>query len=125
MSTTSTENYLFDGEYVEVVDDQGNDLPPVPKHWGKEQLAPGASFKKKSAKKSAASSGDAGGSGSGKSGSGSGGGKPDGEPAKNAATEAWVEYAKTKGATEDNLKDADGEPLTRAALVEKYGSSDS
>jgi len=49
--------------------------------------------------------------------------KPEDEPAANATTEAWAEYARTKmGASPDDLLDADGQPLGRNALREKYGT---
>jgi hypothetical protein len=109
-------------DFVAVVDAEGNDLGyEVPKHWGADQLAAGASFVKGKAAKKAASP-DGGGSGSGSGGSGSGA-DPDAEPAKNASTEAWVEYAtRVKGAGEDDLKGDDGEPLKREQLIEKYGT---
>jgi hypothetical protein len=107
---------LTEKDFVEVVDADGKDLPPVPKHWDEDQLAPGASKKSKPAKKAASSSG---------SGSGSGGGKGSGtgtEPAGNASTEAWVDFAKSKGATDADLTGADGEPLGREELKAKYGT---
>ena len=107
---------LTEKDFVEVVDADGNPLPSVPKHWGEDQLAPGAKTKSKPAKKAASSSG----SGS-KSGSGDGE-KADDEPAGNASTEAWVKFAKSKGATDDDLKDAAGEPLGREELKAKYGT---
>lgn len=48
--------------------------------------------------------------------------KPEDEPARNASTEDWVEYAKKRGATDEDLVDDQGEPLKRKALVEKYGT---
>lgn len=44
------------------------------------------------------------------------------EPAGNASTEAWVEFAKSKGAAEADLVDAEGNPLGQRALREKYGT---
>ena len=49
--------------------------------------------------------------------------KPDnGAPAGNASREAWADYARTKGATEDELQPVDDGGLTRDALKDKYGS---
>lgn len=48
--------------------------------------------------------------------------KPEDEPAGNASTEAWVEYAKKRGALDADLVDDKGEPLTRSALIDKYGT---
>jgi hypothetical protein len=48
--------------------------------------------------------------------------KPAEEPAGNAATEEWVAYAKTKGATDEDLKDEKGDPLGQKALREKFGA---
>lgn len=48
--------------------------------------------------------------------------KPEDEPAGNATTEVWVAYAKSKGASDEDLNDVDGEPLGRDALREKYGT---
>jgi hypothetical protein len=78
---------LTEKDFVEVVDDEGNELPPVPKHWGEEQLPAGASFvkgksgsssstgstakkaaAKKTAAKKAASSSDASGDSAGDAG---------------------------------------------------------
>ena len=44
------------------------------------------------------------------------------EPAGNASTEAWLEYARSKGASEEDLVDEDGKPLTRDALRDKFGT---
>lgn len=44
-------------------------------------------------------------------------------PAKNASTEDWVAYAKSKGATDEDLKDSDGADLKRDVLIEKYGDA--
>lgn len=47
--------------------------------------------------------------------------KPEDEPAANASTEAWVEYAKKRGANDEDLLD-DGKPLGRDALRDKFGT---
>lgn len=44
------------------------------------------------------------------------------EPAGNASTEAWVNYAKSKGATDEDLVDAEGQPLKRDELRDKFGT---
>ncbi|WKN47144.1 hypothetical protein [Nocardioides sp. Arc9.136] len=113
MADNKGTHLLTTRDFVDVVDEAGNDLGyQVPKHWGADQLAPGA--KKKSGRTSAASSS----SGSTPAAPT----KPEGEPAGNASTEDWVAYAKSKGATEDDLKDEQGEPLGQKALREKYGT---
>lgn len=48
--------------------------------------------------------------------------KPANEPARSGSTEAWVTYAKERGATDADLLDDKGEPLKRDALAEKYGT---
>lgn len=48
--------------------------------------------------------------------------KPEDEPARNATTETWADYARSKGAKDEDLVDDDGKPLGRDALVEKYGT---
>ncbi|WP_278255587.1 hypothetical protein [Nocardioides convexus] len=35
----------------------------------------------------------------------------------------WVEFAKTKGAKDEDLVDAEGKPLSRDDLRAKYGTS--
>ena len=78
---TKGRHLLTKKDFVQIVDADGNDLPPVPKHWGADQLPAGAqrkssgssssrkSAKKSTAKKTAASggqgSGDSSDSGSG------------------------------------------------------------
>lgn len=42
-------------------------------------------------------------------------------PAGNAGRDAWADYARTKGATDDELKDPADGGLSRDALREKYG----
>lgn len=103
---------LTEKDFVSVVDADGNDLPPVPKHWGEEQLPAGA--KKKSKAKSSSSS-----SSSGKASGQSG----DAEPAGNASRDDWAAYAtKVKGAKAEDLVDADGKDLGRDELREKFGT---
>lgn len=53
---TKGRHLLTEKDFVDVVDDEGNDLPPVPKHWGEDQLPAGAKVKSKgsTAKKTAA-----------------------------------------------------------------------
>lgn len=106
--------FLREKDFVEVVDAEGNDLPPVPKHWGEEQLAPGAKFKKRSSSRSSSSDG-------GKGGGGSDPASPE-EPAGNASTEVWAEFAKSKGATDADLVDGEGKPLGRDEIRAKYGT---
>lgn len=48
--------------------------------------------------------------------------KPEDEPAGNASGEAWLEYAKQRGAVDEDLVDDQGEPLGRDALREKFGT---
>jgi hypothetical protein len=45
------------------------------------------------------------------------------EPAGNASTDEWVAYAKSKGAKDEDLVDADGKPLGQRALREKFGAA--
>lgn len=42
-------------------------------------------------------------------------------PGNNASRDAWEEYARAQGAEDADLQDADGEPLTRNAIRDKYG----
>jgi hypothetical protein len=97
---------LKEKDYVDVVDAEGNPLPPVPKHWDEDQLLPGAKKVSKAKAKKAAD--------------GAGG---DGVPKGNAPTEEWVAYArKADGFTEADLLAADGETsLTRDELRAKFG----
>jgi hypothetical protein len=44
------------------------------------------------------------------------------EPAGNASVEAWTSYARSKGASDEDLLDADGKPLGRDALRDQFGS---
>jgi nucleotide-binding universal stress UspA family protein len=97
---------LSEKDFVDVVDAEGNPLPSVPKHWGEDQLPPGAKkVSKKAAKKAADKVAD------------------DGVPKGNAPTEEWIAYArKSDGFTEADLLAADGEtPLTRDELRAKFG----
>lgn len=48
--------------------------------------------------------------------------KPEDEPAGNASTDAWVEYAKKRGALDADLLDEDGKALGQKALREKFGT---
>lgn len=101
-------------DFVDVVDADGKALPPVPKHWGVDQLPAGAEKKSKSNSSSTSSSS-----------SQREPRKTGDEPPKSGAgssTEEWVAYAKEKGATDADLLDANGEPLKQAALVEKFGT---
>lgn len=111
---TNGRHLLTEKDFREVVGPDGEDLPSVPKHWGEDQLAPGATFKAKPAK-----------SGSG-SGSGSGSTPPaDGEPKGNASREDWVAYATTKGAPEEETKPVEDGGLSRNDLKAKYGTPQS
>lgn len=123
MSDNNGRLFLREKDFVEVVDADGNDLPPVPKHWGEDQLPLGAKFKKKASRSTGSSSSSTpatGDSGDGSQSSGDGG---PAEPAGSARTEAWVAFAKAKGATEEDLVDEDGNALGRDALRAKYGTS--
>lgn len=44
------------------------------------------------------------------------------EPAGNASREEWASYARSKGATDEDLLDGDGQPLGRDALRDQYQS---
>lgn len=44
------------------------------------------------------------------------------EPKGNASREDWANFAKAKGALDEDLVDEDGEELGRDALREKYGT---
>lgn len=104
---------LTEKDFVKVVDAEGKDLPPVPKHWAADQLPAGAEKKSGRASSSSAST----------SSSSTPPPDPDAEPAGNASTEAWADWAKrVKGATDDDLKDADGEPLKRDEIRAKFGT---
>lgn len=48
--------------------------------------------------------------------------KPENEPARSGSTEAWVTYAKERGAQDSDLVDDKGDPLKRDALAEKFGT---
>lgn len=108
--------FLKESDFVEVEGPDGQELPSVPKHWGKDQLAPGAKKVGRASKSS--------GSSSSTSGSSTQPTDPNAEPAGNASTEAWVKYATdVKGAKPEDLVDDKGEPLTRDALKAKYGTA--
>ena len=108
--TTKGRQFLTEKDFVDVVDAEGNDLPPVPKHWGEDQLPAGAKTKKG---KGAKSSKDGGGSTP----------DPDAEPKGNASRDDWAAYAtKVKGAKPEDLVDGDGKDLTRDELAAKFGT---
>ncbi len=44
------------------------------------------------------------------------------EPKGNASRDEWANYAKSKGASDEDLLDEDGEELGRDALRDKYGT---
>lgn len=123
MSENSTpvqgRHLLTEKDFVKVVDAEGNDLPSVPKHWGSDLLPPGAEKKGRSTSSSSSSSS-----------SGSGGQAPTSrasgqEPPRAGAgsgTDEWVAFAKEKGATDADLLDGDGKPVTRDVLIDKYGA---
>lgn len=94
-------------DMVEVVDEQGNDLPSVPKAWLNTDLLP-AGVKKKS--KSSGSSSDS--APQRQAGE---------EPSGNASRKEWAAYATEKGAQPEDLV-VDGKELTRDELREKYGT---
>lgn len=98
---------LEESDFVDVVDADGNDLPPVPKHWGKEELPAGAKKKSSKAKKAASPSDD-----------------ESGEPSKNASRDAWVDFARENGASEEELVSPEDGGLKRDELAAKYGSLD-
>lgn len=108
---TKGRHLLTEKDFVKVVDAEGNDLPAVPKHWGVDQLPAGAEKKSKSS-----------GSSSSSSSSTPAARKPGEEPKGNASTDEWIAYAREKGATDEDLKDDQGEPLGQKALREKYGT---
>lgn len=115
MAETKGRHLLTDKDFREVVDEEGNDLPPVPKHWGEDQLALGASFKRKTARASSSSS---------SGGSAGGGGQQSGqdaEPKGNASREDWAAYATKKGAPEEETKPVEDGGLSRDDLKAKYG----
>jgi hypothetical protein len=100
---------LKEKDFVEWVDAEGNPLPPVPKHWGADQMPAGATKKSKAAKSSSGSSDDK--------------VDKDAEPKGNASADDWAAWAKrVKNATDDDLKDADGEPLKRDEIRAKFGT---
>lgn len=47
---------------------------------------------------------------------------PLGEPKGNATRDEWEQYARSKGATDADLVGADGKPLGRDELRDKYGT---
>lgn len=107
-------------DFVAVVDEDGNDLGyQVPKHWGADQLAPGA--KKKSGRAQSSSSTGSTQQQSQTPAAPSG----DGQPAGNASRDDWAAYAVTKGATDADLVDDKGEPLGRDEIKAKYGTQPS
>lgn len=111
--------FLTDKDFVTVVDAEGEELPSVPKHWDEDLLPAGAS--KKSARSSSTT----------RSSSNTGGSNtppvdPDAEPKGNASRDDWAAWAtRVKGATEDDLKDEQGEPLGREAIRAKFGTPSS
>lgn len=111
MSNDTGRLFLEEKDFVEVVDADGNELPPVPKHWGEDQLAPGAKVVKKSGKSSAKA----------KDSAKDQANTDDEPPAGNASREDWETYAKANGATDADLVDEQGEPLGRDALRDKFG----
>lgn len=48
--------------------------------------------------------------------------EPDEEPAGNASRDEWADYARSQGATDEDLVDEDSKDLGRDALREKYGT---
>lgn len=102
---------LEKSDFVKVVDTEGNDLPPVPKHWTAADLPAGAKKKSGNSSSSTASSSSSSSSQSGPT-----------EPAGNASREDWATYAvDVKGATPEDLV-VDGKELTRDELKAKYGT---
>lgn len=45
------------------------------------------------------------------------------EPKGNASRDDWADYARSKGATDADLVDAEGNPLRREEIRDKYGSN--
>lgn len=94
-------------KFVTWLDANGDELPPVPKHWGADDMPAGAT-KVKAAKADK---------------SDKGGVDPNDEPSKSGTKAAWVAYAKAaKGASDQDLVDVDGKDLTRDALAAKFGT---
>lgn len=107
-------------DFVTVVDEDGVVQPEkIPAAWIGTDLAPGvkkATRKQRDSQESPGDTGDAGGSGSTPP-------DPNVEPKGNASREDWAAYAATvKGASAGDLVDSDGEPLSRDAIREKYGT---
>lgn len=93
-------------DFVKVVDEQGTELPSVPKTWiGKYLLPDGVKRASRTATSTTAATETTG-----------------TEPAGNASTEEWAAYAKTKGATDADLVASDGNPLGRDELRAAYGT---
>lgn len=119
MSKSQGRHLLTEKDFVDVVDEEGEVVGSVPKHWDDDlDLAPG--LKKKSGGRRGRASDQS---------SGSDGGstpppvKPEDEPAGNASTEDWAAYARTaKGAEDADLVNEQGEPLTRDELRAKFGT---
>jgi hypothetical protein len=46
------------------------------------------------------------------------------EPAGNASREEWESYARSKGATDEDLLDGEGQPLGRNELRDRYATAE-
>ncbi|MCL8026317.1 hypothetical protein [Nocardioides bruguierae] len=118
MSDKNGRHLLGSKDMVDLLGEDDKVIGSVPKHWDETLLTPGTKKKGRSSGSRTASTGD----GSNGSSTPSGSGSTPEPPAGNASLEDWTEYAKTsKGATDADLVDAEGKPLTRDALKAKFG----
>lgn len=118
MSENSIGRHLLaEKDFVKVVDAEGHDLPPVPKHWGSELLPPGA--EKKSGRSTSSSTSSS--SGTQAPATRDAGQEPP-RAGAGSGTDEWVAFAKEEGATDADLVDGDGKPVTRDVLIDKYGT---
>ena len=109
---------LPEDHWVTVKDAAGNDLPPVPSHWTQDDLPAGAKMGKKVRKGSLVAPPEEPEEDEDSVPAGSAV-----EPAGNASREAWEAFARAQGASEDDLKAADGSPLGRDELRAKYAAN--
>lgn len=110
MAEDQGRHLLTEKDFVDVIDEEGNDLGyQVPKHWTQDDLPAGA--KKKSRGSSS--------TGSNTPPAARAAGE---EPKGNASTDEWIAFAREKGATDADLLDDDGNALGQKALREKYGT---
>lgn len=96
-----------ESDFVDTVDENGQEGPRVPKSWLGTEYAAGLKKKGRSSGSSSSSTTP----------------DPDAEPAGNASRDDWAAYATTvKGAKPEDLLDGDGKDLGRDELREKYGT---